>query len=104
MRIIGVKPLGREGGVQVTAYIVELDAVEAKHIAYQAEMRGYPSLLAYLRALVTADELVLALRDDWQDAEMGADAVESSFREAWHEAMTGQTLPIDRLWDMLDDE
>jgi hypothetical protein len=85
-------------------YIVELNEIEAKQIAHRAEARGYPSLLAYLRALVAADELVLNLRDDWQDADDNADVIESSLRESWHEAMTGKTLPIDQLWDALDDE
>jgi hypothetical protein len=88
----------------LVTYTVELDESEAKQIAHRAEVRGYPSLLAYLRALVAADELVMALRDDWQDADASADTIELSFRESWHEAMTGKTLPIDRLWDSLDDE
>jgi hypothetical protein len=25
------------------------------------------------------------------------------FRQAWHEAMTGQTIPISQLWEGLDD-
>jgi hypothetical protein len=26
----------------------------------------------------------------------------NDFRQAWHEAMTGQTVPADQLWDSLD--
>jgi hypothetical protein len=34
--------------------------------------------------------------DEPSKAEILAD-----FRQAWHEAMTGQTLPISQLWDFL---
>ena len=27
----------------------------------------------------------------------------ADFRQAWHEAMTGQTIPIAQLWDGLED-
>ncbi|MGK7904621.1 MAG: hypothetical protein AB4352_25090 [Hormoscilla sp.] len=26
------------------------------------------------------------------------------FRQAWHEAMTGQTIPVARLWEGIDDD
>ena len=90
-------------GGDLASYTVEMDETEARQMTRRAEARGYPSLLAYLRALVAADELVMALRDDWQDMEAGADSIELSFRESWHEAMTGQTRPIDQLWDEMDD-
>ena len=73
-------------------------------LAAQAEARGYASLSAYLRALVAADELVLALRDDWRNTDDGVDVIEVAFRESWHEAMTGQTLRVDQLWDSLDND
>jgi len=85
-------------------YIVELDEIEAEQIAHRAEERGYHSLVDYLRALVAADALVAALRADWRDADDSADVIESAFREAWHEAMTGKTLPVDQLWDFPDDD
>ena len=37
--------------------------------------------------------------DDTPKAEVLAD-----FRQAWHEAMTGQGIPIDQLWAQLDHE
>ncbi|QLE58732.1 hypothetical protein [Nostoc sp. TCL26-01] len=36
--------------------------------------------------------------DDQSQAEVLAD-----FRQAWHEAMTGQTIPVARLWEGLED-
>jgi hypothetical protein len=87
----------------VSDYILKLDETEAIHISRRAKERGYTSLVDYLRALVAADVLVEVLRDDWQDADTGADEIETAFREAWHEAMTGNTFPIESLWDGLDD-
>ena len=36
--------------------------------------------------------------DDTPDAEILAD-----FRQAWHEAMTGQTIPVSQLWEGIED-
>jgi uncharacterized protein YrzB (UPF0473 family) len=36
--------------------------------------------------------------DDKSQAEVLAD-----FRQAWHEAMTGQTIPVAQLWEGLED-
>lgn len=88
----------------MTDYILKLDAAEATQIARRAKERGYASLEAYLRALVAADALVETLHDDWQDADTTPDEIEGNFREAWHDAMTGNVLPIESLWDALDDD
>lgn len=85
-------------------YLVKLDSTEADVISQRAKQRGYASLEDYLRALVAADALVEALRPDWQDVDESAEELETSFREAWHDAMTGNVLPIEALWDSLDDD
>jgi len=85
-------------------YILKLDATEADAISQRAKERGYRSPEDYLRALVAADALVEALRDDWQDADVSADEIETNFREAWHHAMTGNTISVEALWDALDDD
>lgn len=85
-------------------YILKLDETEATHISQRAKERGYESVEDYLRALVAADALVEILRDDWQDADENPDEIEADFREAWHDAMTGNVLPIESLWDRLDDD
>ncbi|MCC5636416.1 hypothetical protein LC593_11205 [Nostoc sp. CHAB 5844] len=36
--------------------------------------------------------------DDQSQAEVLAD-----FRQAWHEAMTGQTIPVAQLWEGIED-
>ncbi|MBD1822393.1 hypothetical protein H6F51_07770 [Cyanobacteria bacterium FACHB-DQ100] len=37
--------------------------------------------------------------EDKSKAELLAD-----FRQAWHEAMTGQTIPVSQLWEGLEDD
>lgn len=85
-------------------FILKLDETEAVHISQRAKERGYESVEEYLRALVAADALVEMLRDDWQDADTSPDEIEANFREAWHDALTGNVLPIESLWDGLDDD
>lgn len=43
-----------------------------------------------------------------EEAEIEADdqpkeAILEDFRKAWHEAMTGQTIPVAQLWEGLED-
>ncbi|MDJ0800514.1 MAG: hypothetical protein QNJ51_27515 [Calothrix sp. MO_167.B12] len=38
-------------------------------------------------------------QDDTSQAEILAD-----FRQAWHEAMTGQTIPVAQIWEGLDND
>jgi len=77
------------------ALTIDLTAEELHRIEELAEQRGYDAVGDYLLALV-----------DW-DAEEDEDLDEdpkAAFRQAWHEAMTGQTHPVSTLWDDLDDE
>lgn len=49
------------------------------------------------RLMPTLEE---ALAEDGQDdAEIAA-----NLREGWHDAMIGQTYPIEKLWEMVDDQ
>lgn len=88
----------------MSQYILELDEAEGVQLTLRAAERGYPSLVDYLRALVAADMLVDALREDWQDADDDPEFLEATFRESWHEALIGNTAPIETLWDSLDDD
>lgn len=83
-------------------FIVELEEAEGQQIAQQAAERGYASVVDYLRALVAADALAAALRDDWREADEPAEVIEAGFREAWYDAMTAKTYPLEQLWDMLE--
>lgn len=80
-------------------YTIQFNESEVSQITHQAEIRGYSSVMEYLRALVTADALVNHLKDDWQDADEDARVLEAGFRQSWHEAMTGDVSPVETLWD-----
>jgi hypothetical protein len=88
----------------MAVYNLRFDETEALYIAQRARERGYASPADYVRALVAADALVEVLRDDWQDADVSSEEIETDFREALHDALTGNVLPIDSLWDDLDDD
>jgi hypothetical protein len=42
-------------------------------------------------------------RGDAEEA-LSKEELLADFRQAWHEAMTGQTFPVSQLWDDLEDE
>jgi hypothetical protein len=88
----------------VVSYSFEMAESEAEQMAERAHALGYSTITDYVQALVAADMLVAQLRPDWEDADEPTAEIEASFREAWHEAMTGRTLPIERLWDELADD
>jgi hypothetical protein len=67
---------------------------EQAQIEALARQHGYATPAAYLLALVKADAQ--------QSAEQTAAELEDEFREGWHAAMTGQTIPADQLWDALN--
>jgi hypothetical protein len=88
----------------VSDIILTLDETEAARAAQQAKERGYDSVVDYVRALLAADAIVDVLRPDWETADESSEVIEMSLREALHEAMTGKVLPVESLWDRLDDE
>jgi hypothetical protein len=74
---------------------LDLTPEKNQQIQEQTRRRGYDDPEDYLLALV-----------DW-DAEEEDDFDEdpkAAFRQAWHEAMTGETYPASTLWDDLDDD
>lgn len=88
----------------MSEYIIALNETEGERIAQLAAGRGYDSIASYLRALIAADALVEVLHEDWRDADEDEDLLEAEFRQSWHDAMTGRVFPVERLWDMLDDD
>jgi hypothetical protein len=80
-----------------TGFTFTISQAEAEQIARRAAERGYTSPEAYLVALVDADALVHALREDWQDADDDAAQLEAEFLQSFHDAMTGNTRPISDL-------
>ncbi len=73
---------------------LSLTRAECKQIKEVAKARGYSSVGKYLRALAEADAEALE----------GKDTVLDDFRQSWHEAMNGQTIPLSELWNSLGDE
>jgi hypothetical protein len=61
---------------------------DEEYIVLQAVEKGYNSAVEYILALIDADDFI----DDPE--EEGVD-LEEKFRQAWHQAMTGQTIPAD---------
>ena len=76
------------------ALTLELTPEEKARIQELAHRRGYDDLEAYLMALIEWDA---------EDDEDFDEDPKAAFRQAWHEAMTGQTYPVSTLWDD-DDE
>lgn len=74
---------------------LDLTPEERQKIEELARQRGYTAPADYIKALVESD----AEDDEDFDEDPAA-----TFRQAWHEAMTGQTHPVSTLWDDLDDE
>ena len=68
---------------------VQIPREDYQRIMLLAQQRGYASVDAYLLALV---------EDDVEDDEI--DPVES-FGQGWHEVITGQTRPIEAVWELL---
>ena len=52
-----------------------------------------------MRVIVLLEETNGSVEDEDED-----ESPLESFRQAWHEAMTGQTLPVSQLWDAIDGE
>ncbi|MEG3842735.1 hypothetical protein [Microcoleus sp. herbarium14] len=37
------------------------------------------------------------------ETEQSQEAILADFRQAWHEAMTGKTIPVAQIWEGIDD-
>jgi Arc/MetJ-type ribon-helix-helix transcriptional regulator len=81
--------------------VIQIPEEQMKHIEALAHERGYDNATDYVLALIEADEEADDIIDD---PEEDAIDLEANFREAWHQAMTGQTRPIEELWAELDRE
>lgn len=72
---------------------IDLTPEQQAQLENLASQQGYPSIPAYVRALVESELNEPETDDPLED-----------FRQGWHEAMTGQTYPASTLWDDLDEE
>ena len=51
----------------------------------------------------TRVRVIVLLSDEDNDEEL-LESPQESFRQGWHDAMTGNTLPVSQLWDGIDAE
>ncbi|MGJ3246842.1 MAG: hypothetical protein ACFE0I_12300 [Elainellaceae cyanobacterium] len=56
-------------------------------------------------------EVIILVQDEaeqdsitFANDEPSKDEILADLKQAWHEAMTGQTIPVSQLWDNLDNE
>ena len=68
----------------MTAEVLELEGTWQEILAQSAKFAG-----RRVRVIVLADEEPLK-------------SAEESFRQGWHEAMTGETVPLSGLWEGID--
>jgi Arc/MetJ-type ribon-helix-helix transcriptional regulator len=68
--------------------VIQLTDEQQKYIEEMAKERGYNNPADYIMALVDEDDYI-------DDPEEAAIDLEEQFREAWHDAMTGQVIPAD---------
>lgn len=47
-------------------------------------------------------EVIVLIQEDLTEDEASHEEILSDFRQAWHEAMTGQTIPIAQLWEEIE--
>ncbi|MBC6430465.1 hypothetical protein FM036_06320 [Nostoc sp. HG1] len=49
-------------------------------------------------------EVIVLIPDEEAPDETSQAEVLADFRQAWHEAMTGQTIPVAQLWEGLEND
>ncbi len=69
---------------------IELTRQQRQQIERQAHERGYEQLADYVLALISADAA-----DDDPDAV----DIRAELKAGLHQALRGETLPLDKLWD-----
>ena len=68
-----------------------------------AQRRGYADLQGYLLALIESDAKAHG-ETVTLDEEETKESLLDGFRQSWHEAMTGKTVPLSQLWDDANDD
>ena len=51
-------------------------------------------------------EVIVLISEESENSETDQTKEEilEDFRQAWHEAMTGQTIPVSQIWDGIEDD
>jgi hypothetical protein len=80
--------------------------LELKQAITLAESLSIDDQLELMKTLSTLIQqnhtLTNPSQENDDDDDIGFSA--ESFRRSWHQAMTGQTLPLEKLWEDSDDE
>lgn len=78
--------------------------MKAQKVMATINAQGQLTLDAPLLAIKNSRVEVIILIPEEDEADEPSKAARlDDFRQAWHEAMTGQTIPVDQLWDNIDD-
>ncbi|MEA5580272.1 hypothetical protein VB620_02835 [Nodularia harveyana UHCC-0300] len=48
--------------------------------------------------------VIILISEEYQEDEEISESAIESFRQGWHDAMTGNTLPVSQLWEGIDAE
>ncbi|WP_322745429.1 type II toxin-antitoxin system RelN family antitoxin [Plectonema radiosum] len=48
--------------------------------------------------------IVLIPEEENNEKDKSKEEIIADFRQAWHEAMTGKTIPVSQIWDGIEDE
>ncbi|NJL60720.1 MAG: hypothetical protein HC903_01425 [Methylacidiphilales bacterium] len=48
--------------------------------------------------------IVLIPEEENNEQDKSKEEIITDFRQAWHEAMTGKTIPVSQIWDGIEDE
>ena len=51
-------------------------------------------------------EVIVLISEESENSEtdQAKEEILEDFRQAWHEAMTGQTIPVSQIWDGIEDD
>jgi hypothetical protein len=47
-------------------------------------------------------EVIVLIQEESDTDEPSKEEILTDFRQAWHEAMTGQTIPVSQLWEDME--
>ncbi|MGI0495515.1 hypothetical protein ACN4EG_27370 [Alkalinema pantanalense CENA528] len=75
---------------------------QAITLAQSLSIEDQLELMKTLSTLIQQNHVLMTQAKEDDDDEIGFSA--ESFRRSWHQAMTGQTLPLEKLWEDSDDE
>jgi hypothetical protein len=57
-----------------------------------------------VEVIVLIPEKVNLDEDEDEDEDEPEATIRDYFRQAWHEAMTGKTIPVSQIWEGIDDD